>query len=71
MPMHARHGAKRMAAPFCFALSLLLLFILSLIGIFMNAGPMVLGTEMNANGHVEYLCLGNGCDSHSEMFWTD
>lgn len=26
-------------------------------------GPLVLGTELNANGTVEYLCLGNGCQN--------
>jgi len=28
-----------------------------------SAGPIVLGTEMNTDGLVEYLCLGMGCDS--------
>lgn len=71
MPMHVRSRSKKMIAPVCFSLSLLFLFILSMAGIFMNTGPIILGTEMNTNGHVEYLCLGNGCDSYSKMFWQD
>lgn len=71
MPMHVRHGSKKMVAPFCFALSLLLLFILSLVGIFISSGPVVLGSEMNANGTIEYLCLGTGCESHSELFFAN
>lgn len=34
-----------------------------------SADPFVLGTEMNANGTVEYLCLGNGCESLPPMGW--
>ncbi|MAQ71801.1 MAG: hypothetical protein CL565_06370 [Alphaproteobacteria bacterium] len=26
-----------------------------------SSGPLVLGSELNTNGMVEYLCLGNGC----------
>lgn len=34
-----------------------------------SADPFILGTEMNANGTVEYLCLGNGCEGLSAMGW--
>lgn len=27
------------------------------------SGPIVVGTEMNTNGLVEYLCLGKGCEN--------
>ena len=27
-----------------------------------SSGPIVLGTELNTNGYIEYLCLGNGCN---------
>jgi len=34
-----------------------------------SAGPMVLGTELNADGTVEYLCLGAGCENLAPMDW--
>lgn len=37
----------------------------------LNTGPVILGTEMNANGLVEYLCLGNGCENFTSMRWVD
>ena len=33
------------------------------------SGPIVLGTEMNTNGLVEYLCLGKGCENLHGMDW--
>ncbi len=30
---------------------------------FASTGPIVLGTELNTNGQVEYLCLGQDCDN--------
>lgn len=33
------------------------------------SGPIVLGTEMNTNGLVEYLCLGTGCENLQDMDW--
>lgn len=38
---------------------------------FASAGPIVLGTEMNTNGMVEYMCLGNGCEGMTEFTWND
>ncbi len=35
----------------------------------LRSGPHILGTEMNANGMVEYLCLGNGCENFTRMDW--
>lgn len=34
-------------------------------------GPIVLGTEMNTNGHVEYLCLFDGCEDYTAMTMND
>ncbi|NCC22312.1 MAG: hypothetical protein EOM26_07600 [Alphaproteobacteria bacterium] len=45
--------------------SLLALFVVSgvLAGIAaFSSGPIILGTELNTNGLVEYLCLGVGCE---------
>lgn len=28
-----------------------------------SSGPIILGSEMNTNGQVEYLCLGRGCEA--------
>lgn len=36
---------------------------------FASAPPIILGTEMNTNGIVEYLCLGNGCENLTDMDW--
>lgn len=42
---------------------LLLAFILGLLFFSLKGtGPIVLGSERNGNGSVEYLCLGMGCD---------
>tara|TARA_B100001778_G_scaffold329540_1_gene330694 strand:+ start:4467 stop:4637 length:171 start_codon:yes stop_codon:yes gene_type:complete len=30
---------------------------------YMGSGPVILGSELNTNGKVEYLCLGSSCDS--------
>lgn len=31
------------------------------------SGPFVLGTELNSDGTVEYLCLGRGCEDYTPM----
>lgn len=54
-----------------FFLWLILFFVGSLIVAALNTGPMILGTEMNDNGLVEYLCLGNGCENFTTMHWSD
>lgn len=28
-----------------------------------NLEPIILGSELNTNGRVEYLCLGAGCEN--------
>lgn len=46
----------------------LLVFTVGLLGFsLLTAGPLVLGTELNTNGMVEYLCLGRGCDHLQDM----
>lgn len=50
---------------------LVLLLIASIIMAASQSGPIILGTEMNSNGHVEYLCLGNGCENLSDFYWKD
>jgi hypothetical protein len=54
-----------------FFFSLVLIFVGSLIVAGLNTGPMILGTEMNDNGLVEYLCLGVRCENFSTMHWSD
>ena len=46
-----------------FATFMLVLFIVSATMAFVSTGPIVLGSEMNTNGFVEYLCLGRDCDN--------
>ena len=54
-----------------FCLSLIA-FMIGGIGISIgSSGPVVLGTEMNTNGQVEYLCLFGGCDQLTDMKWND
>lgn len=45
-----------------FALFLLTVLFVSVITAFSSAPTIVLGTERNTNGFVEYLCLGRGCE---------
>lgn len=55
------------ASIFCTAL-IFSLFVF-LFTAFSQSDPIILGTEMNTNGMVEYLCLGNGCDHLQDMDW--
>ena len=57
------------AAVFCMFLGLIMLS--SLVIAFSSSGPIILGTEMNTNGMVEYMCLGNGCENVSQFSWHD
>jgi hypothetical protein len=49
-----------------FAVCVLSLLLVSL-AMALTSGPIVLGTEMNTNGMVEYLCLGSGCENLHPM----
>lgn len=62
---------KICARHIAFFLSVILIFVGSITIASMNAGPIILGTEMNDNGRVEYLCLGNGCEDFTVMRWND
>lgn len=54
-----------------FMAGLLAIFAGSLLMASLSTGPVILGTEMNANGLVEYLCLGTGCEDFTAMRWVD
>ncbi len=58
----SRHMSTEKKAAF-FGLFLLTILCVSIIMAAANAPPFVLGTEINGDGSVEYLCLGMGCDS--------
>lgn len=34
-----------------------------------SADRIILGSELNGNGTVEYLCLGSSCDGLTRMDW--
>ena len=42
-----------------------------LITAFLSSGSIVLGTEVNTAGLVEYLCLGQGCEGITNFRWID
>ncbi len=52
-----------------FFIGLLITLIVCVTMAFASAPPIILGTEMNTNGVVEYLCLGNGCENLQDMDW--
>lgn len=64
---HPRLSLRHVA--FFFGLVALLAGSLIMAGL--HSGPVILGSEMNDNGMVEYLCLGNGCDTLTDMRWSD
>lgn len=66
-----RAERKCTIAPILFGLFLITVVVLSLLSVFLNSGPIVLGSEMNTDGHVEYLCLGSGCDQLADFSWVD
>lgn len=55
------------ASMFCAALFFTLIVCVTMA--FASAPPIILGTEMNTNGVVEYFCLGNGCENLTPMDW--
>lgn len=74
--MHAisieRYQARRRRNTFkVFSMAALLVVVLLsvFVALFVNSGPIILGTEMNTNGLVEYLCIGNGCEDLTDMDW--
>lgn len=64
-----RRATELKAAVFgCFLLCLMT----GLIAVSLSAnGPIILGTELNTDGMVEYMCLGNGCETLRDFHWKD
>ena len=62
---------REQIAAMSFGLLLVAFAMIVLVVAMASMGPVVLGTEMNANGLVEYLCLGNGCEHKTAMTWSD
>jgi len=60
---------KIYAALFAVFLSGVLAMLLTFAALY--SGPIVLGTEMNTNGLIEYMCLGNGCEDVQSFRWQD
>lgn len=58
---HRRHFRTEQKAAI-FGLFLLTVLFVSVITAFSSAPTIVLGTERNTNGFVEYLCLGRDCE---------
>jgi hypothetical protein len=52
-----------------FGLSLLLFTFCLVILCLSSVDRIVLGTELNGDGSVEYLCLGSSCESLTRMDW--
>ena len=46
-----------------FGMFLLTVLLISFVTIALSSDPLILGTEMNTDGLVEYLCLGRGCET--------
>lgn len=61
---------RRRKVPFSayiFAVMLASSLILFIAAAVISSGPIVLGTEMNGDGSLEYLCLGRGCEIYAYM----
>jgi hypothetical protein len=65
----ARH--KENIKAYIFGIGLLLMLGFSILTGVSSAGPIVLGSEINGNGMMEYMCLGNGCDQFNDFKWSD
>lgn len=52
-------------------MAMLGLLVISSAMAFYQIPAVVLGTELNANGSLEYLCLGNGCETLPDFHWAD
>lgn len=63
--------ADRIKATIFVALIILVLAYLCFT-VFAHSGPIVLGSEMNSNGQVEYMCIGRSCENLGHSFtWKD
>lgn len=66
MQRHKRYVCEETKA--CLFTVCLIILCLGCFGTLLTeSGPLVLGTELNANGQVEYLCLGWGCENLPPM----
>lgn len=45
------------------------IFGLAFLGFANASTPLILGSELNGDGTVEYLCLGSSCDNLTKMDW--
>jgi len=63
----ARHTTELLGGACMFVMLILALLVSAYL--MLNSGSIILGTEMNTNGQVEYLCLGSGCESLHDMDW--
>ncbi|MDB2683130.1 hypothetical protein N9Z27_02640 [Alphaproteobacteria bacterium] len=68
---HAPNRAREEVKAILFCGFLVLAVSVFLTTAFISSGPIVLGTEMNTNGKVEYMCLGTGCENLADFSWSD
>ena len=66
---HTGYKKRLQLKALAFAALLCSVLVISICLSFMSSGPIILGTEMNTDGSVEYLCLGNGCENSTPMGW--
>ena len=75
MPVYASaryyNAQRRDAYKGAALVSCLLVLLVVFFAMALSSGPIILGTEMNANGSVEYLCLGASCEDMNAMRWSD
>ncbi len=58
-----KHMRRSYFMPLMFMIFIISVFSISIFTAFASSGPLILGSEMNTNGLVEYLCLGSDCDN--------
>ncbi|HPF78997.1 MAG TPA: hypothetical protein PLF01_06850 [Alphaproteobacteria bacterium] len=63
MPHRRSRRLNRDQKALMFGILMLGIFSLSIMSAISSTGPLVLGTEKNTNGLVEYLCLGRDCET--------
>ena len=64
------YSSKRdVAHAYMFGAALMAFLFLTIFMSVASSGPLVLGRELNTNGMVEYLCLGNGCENLNALDW--
>ena len=52
-----------------FFLALFFIFVISVFTSFSSTRLDIIGTEINSDGTVEYMCLGAGCEDISSLGW--